>query len=585
MNKNFTSQRNVQIVIALLKANGVKKIVTSPGMTDVAINISLQHDPYFKLYSCVDERSAAYMACGMAAETGECVGLTCTGATSSRNYMPGLTEAYYRHLPILAITCSQTNSRIGHYMNQVTDRTLLPRDVANVSVTAQLVTSANDEWDVVNKVNEAIIGLRRNGGGPCHINLEMGSNATDFSAKEIPAVRVVKQYGYADFKEWPDITDKKVAVFVGQHGPWSNELTSEVDVFCERYNAFVIADNTSNYQGKYKIQGTLLLDQAEYQFGDTPFDIDLLIHIGYVSHVIGVKARKVWRVNEDGVLRDTFQKITGVFGTDELTFFKHYTEGDSAKKSTTQYSHYKRIYDSLLAQVPELPFSNLWIASQIMDKIPTGSSLHLGIRNSLRSYDYIAAPSNITIFSNTGGFGIDGGVSSLIGASMTNPSKLYFGVFGDLLFFYDMNSIGNRDVKSNVRIMIVNNGLGQEFKNYSCGAAKFGEETDIYVAARGHFGHKSPILVKSYAEALGFKYITASNKEEFKNVVSEFLDPKIGERPVIFEVFTNTEDESEALKLVTALSQKSKMLIKAKTILQNEHLSTIKNVVKSIIKK
>ena len=70
MKTYFTAQRNIQIVISLLKQNGIKRVVTSPGMTDVPINISLQHDPFFELYSCVDERSAAYMACGMAAETG-----------------------------------------------------------------------------------------------------------------------------------------------------------------------------------------------------------------------------------------------------------------------------------------------------------------------------------------------------------------------------------------------------------------------------------------------------------------------------------------------------------------------------------
>ena len=205
MKTYFTAQRNIQIVISLLKQNGIKRVVTSPGMTDVAINISLQHDPYFELYSCVDERSAAYMACGMAAETGEPVAITCTGATASRNYMPAMTEAYYRHLPILAITCSQPSGRIGHYMNQVTDRTLLPRDVANVSVTAKLINLVEDEWEVTDKVNQAMIGLKRNGGGPCHINLEIGGQgAGDYSVKEIKPARKVEHY---DFHEnmWPEM--------------------------------------------------------------------------------------------------------------------------------------------------------------------------------------------------------------------------------------------------------------------------------------------------------------------------------------------------------------------------------------------
>lgn len=282
MKTYFTAQRNIQIVISLLKQNGIKRVVTSPGMTDVPINLSLQHDPYFELYSCVDERSAAYMACGMAGETGEPVALTCTGATASRNYMPGLTEAYYRHLPILAITCSQPSGRIGHYVNQVTDRTLLPRDVANVSVTAKLINSAEDEWEVTDKVNKAMIGLKRDGGGPCHINLEIGGiGAGDYSVKEIKAARQISYYDSTN--EWPEMPEGKAAVFVGQHAVWSQELTDAVDAFCESHNAFVMVDNTSNYRGKYGVLVPLILDQAENEFNVKAPDLDLVIHIGYVS--------------------------------------------------------------------------------------------------------------------------------------------------------------------------------------------------------------------------------------------------------------------------------------------------------------
>lgn len=582
MKTYFTAQRNIQIVISLLKQNGIKRVVTSPGMTDVPINISLQHDSFFELYSCVDERSAAYMACGMAAETGEPVALTCTGATSSRNYMPGMTEAFYRHLPILAITCSQPSGRIGHYMNQVTDRTLLPRDVANVSVTAKLINSAEDEWEVTDKVNKAMIGLKRDGGGPCHINLEIGGQgAGDYSVKEIKDAKHIAYYDSTT--EWPALPQGRTAIFVGQHAIWSKELTAAVDAFCESHNAFVMMDNTSNYRGKYGVLIPLILDQAENEFSVKAPDLDLVIHIGYVSHVVGIRAKKIWRVNEDGEMRDTFKSLRAVFEVDELSFFQHYSKGQSRGK-TVLYEEYKSQYEQLLSQVKELPFSNLWMASKISKELPKGASLHLGIRNSLRAYDYFKVPDSVAVFSNTGGFGIDGGVSSLIGASMMHRDKLYFGVFGDLLFFYDMNSLGNRDISANVRIMVVNNGLGQEFKNYSCGASNFGEETDLYIAARGHFGRQSKALVKAYSEALGFKYLTASNKEEFEAASKEFLDPKIGDKPILFEAFTQTEDENEALKLITMISSKSKLMNKTKEVLQSDSMRGVKNFLKGFRK-
>ena len=131
-NLYYTNERQILILIALLKANGIRKIVASPGATNVTFIGSVQQDSFFKIYSCVDERSAAYMACGLAAECGEPVVLTCTGATSSRNYLPGLTEAYYKHLPILAVTSSQLTERVGHLIAQVIDRSVVAQRCGTV---------------------------------------------------------------------------------------------------------------------------------------------------------------------------------------------------------------------------------------------------------------------------------------------------------------------------------------------------------------------------------------------------------------------------------------------------------------------
>ena len=90
---NYTNERNHQILISLLKAHNIKKIVASPGTTNSVIVGSLQNDSFFEVYSSVDDRSAAYIACGRSFETGEPVVISCTGATAARNYMSGATEA------------------------------------------------------------------------------------------------------------------------------------------------------------------------------------------------------------------------------------------------------------------------------------------------------------------------------------------------------------------------------------------------------------------------------------------------------------------------------------------------------------
>ena len=66
MEFHYSKEKNVQIIVSLLKQYGIKKVVASPGSTNISLVESLQNDPYFEMYSVVDERSAAYIACGIA---------------------------------------------------------------------------------------------------------------------------------------------------------------------------------------------------------------------------------------------------------------------------------------------------------------------------------------------------------------------------------------------------------------------------------------------------------------------------------------------------------------------------------------
>ena len=150
----------------------------------------MQNDSFFEMYFMrLMNDSAAYVACGLAAESGEPVVLSCTGATASRNYMPGLTEAFYRKLPLIAITSSKSSSMIAQLVAQVTDRTSPPSDVVKRSVLAGIVKDEDDEWDCMIKINQALSTLKQNGGGPIHINLET-THSDDFSVEKLPKARI-----------------------------------------------------------------------------------------------------------------------------------------------------------------------------------------------------------------------------------------------------------------------------------------------------------------------------------------------------------------------------------------------------------
>lgn len=567
-NKYYTIERNAQIVLVLLKSKGIKRVIASPGTTNIAIVGSMMHDDFFEMYSAPDERSAAYMACGLSAETGEPVVLTCTGATASRNYLPGLTEAYYRKLPVIAITSSLNIDRSGHLQAQFIDRTEQPKDTVKISVQIPAIDNNEDEWGCITKVNNALLESTRHGGGPVHINLTTRCELYDFSVKELPAVRDIRRY--ESLKDAPSLPKGKVCIFIGSHKPFSHEETEAIEKFCETNDSLVFGDLTSGYYGKYKVNYALAAAQHISDENMTP---DLLIHIGEVSgeyYTLGkIKPKEVWRVSPDGDLRDFFRKLTKVFEMDELAFFTHYA-GEIVSKMCYYESCQSKI-DEIRSLLPELPYSNMWAASQMKSYLPTDSVVHLGILNTLRSWNFVDFPQGVCSFCNVGGFGIDGGLSTVIGASLANAHKQYYCFIGDLAFFYDMNSLGNRHVGKNLHILLVNNGKGTEFRNYTHPGSKFGPDADLYIAAGGHYGNKSNQLVRHYAEDLNFTYLSASNKEEFLEVIPSFVSS--GEKSVILELFVSDEQENAALKTILECQYES----------STDYIGNIKRAAKNVL--
>lgn len=575
----YTDERNTQILIQVLKANGISQIIASPGTTNACFVSSLQNDNFFTIYSAPEERSAAYLACGMAAETGKPVVLSCTGATASRNYMPAFTEAFYRKLPVLAVTSSRRNAYIGHNCDQVTDRTALPNDVANLSVQMPVVLDEVSEWNCVVNANKAVLELSHKGGGPAHINLE-----TTYSrgyVKDIPSVRIIRRVTAGD--SLPEIKAGRVAIFVGSHQKMSVELQDAITGFCRANNGIVLCDHTSNYRGPYRAFCNIVAGQ--YYWKSTIKSVDLMIHIGDVSSSdYGIQAKEVWRVNPDGEIRDTFRRLTYVFEMTELRFFQAYGDKEDTEVCDEFIQAYREEEVGILNKIPELPFSNIWAASVTANRLPEGSVLHLGIRNSLRSWNFFETPETVSGYSNTGGFGIDGSLSSAIGAAIARPDRPCFVVLGDLSFFYDMNSLGNRHVPCNLRVLVVNNGLGFEMKfpsSWGCSIASSLEvPVDSYICASGHYSQ--PELIKWYARGLGFEYHRALSKDDYISLLDRFLSSEPLDKPMIVEMCVSSDAEDEALNAIGSIMTDSSNIPKAllKKAIGRDRINAIKSRLK-----
>ena len=585
MEIHYTVNKNALVLISLLKQYGIKKVIASPGTVNVPFVASIQQDDFFEVYSCVDERSAAYMACGLASESGEPVVITCTGATASRNYLPALTEAYYRKLPVIAVTGTDRIENVGHLMPQSIDRSQIQKDVAVCSVFLNQIRTDEQMWKCVVDANKALINATRRGGAPVHINLEINNGyffkKNMFPVEELPKAKKISYYNSLD--DSPAIPNGKVAIFVGSHVPFTEAETNAIDYFCTKYGSVVFCDHTSNYHGKYRVLTGLIGQQENAVSKVVP---DTLIHIGqisgdYASMGLAGCAKSVWRVAPDGELHDTFKKLDCLFAVEELKFFEYYSAQKQNGENNSYLVECQEVYKKLYDKIPEeLPFSNIWVAKRLYQELPQNSFIQLGILNSLRSWNLFDSKSIVGESCNTGGFGIDGGVSSFIGASLAKKADYYYCVTGDLAFFYDMNVLGNRHIDNNVRLMVVNNGVGVEFKFYHHQSDFL--DWDKYSCAAGHFGNKSHELLKHYSEDLGFEYLSASNKEEFEKVYSRFVSEK-KDKPILFEVFTNASDDDKALYMINHLqgaTLKQAVKQEIKNIVGPSTIKAIKSIVK-----
>ena len=186
----YTIQENVRIVVALLKQYNIRHIVISPGGTNIPISQAVQDDPFFHCYSVPDERSAMYFAIGIYLQTGEIVATSCTSAQATRNYVPGLTEAFYKHAPILAITTSKLERYSYQDYMQAPDQCSLPKDSVKKTYDLPPVTDTNTRIQCINSAQAAILELMHHISGPVQLNLRINDAVqSNFSEEALPQLK------------------------------------------------------------------------------------------------------------------------------------------------------------------------------------------------------------------------------------------------------------------------------------------------------------------------------------------------------------------------------------------------------------
>ena len=562
-----SNDKTICCLLEMLKLYRVRYIVASPGMQNSKFNSLAQEDKNFKCYSVVDERSAAYFALGLSYETSSPVVITCTGATASRNYMSALTEAFYRKIPIIAITFFNSNQNNYSLSPQFVDRTSFPKDIVYTSINLYKTSDSGDLKNNISMINSALFNAVYKS-CPVHINCPSSFNFKDLEKYlSMEGVWVPEYYLPNDIT--PTLRDVilnfKTAIFIGSHQKFSLESLNIIEKFALAYDVPVICDHTSNYYRSNK----LLISQVVFYAAKNNFP-ELIIDIGDISGEYSLSSlfekAKIWRISEIGFSCRQNTPIEKFFYCSEQLFFNRLLINKQVERGL--YSELRRDLDQNINNDIELPLCNAHICRSLAKFLPSNSILHLSILNSLRSMNFFELDPSIEVNCNVGGFGIDGPLSTLIGQSVGNNDKYYFGVIGDLAFFYDMNILGNRHVGKNLRIIVVNNNRGEEFRLNPILEQSLGEKTDTLISASGHFKNGA----KNWALSSDFIYFRAENIKEFDAKIKSFCTDRF-DKPVLFEILTSDVDEKQGLKII-----KSKKVQQAKT--EKKAFINLKNLFK-----
>lgn len=544
----YSSIKNVQMLIALLKKYEYRDVVISPGGNNIPIIHSLDTDPFFKCYSVVDERSAGYFAMGLSQQLERPVVMVCTSGTAVSNYLPAVTEAYYQRVPLVVVTSDRSPYLLDQLETQKIDQTNIFKAVIKKEVTLPVVRSEDDEWYCARLLNEALIELCKNGFGPVHINIPTTGDATDYSCNTLPEVKridyISEHYLSSSVHDLAGkLNGKRVLLVFGENYLISKELEKQIEFFVKNTGAVVLRDYISNIN----VSNSILSYRIAESYGSTDF-VELLpdIVITFNNNILSNSLKNFfrsnrkniihWCVDEAGIIRDVFKSLDTLIACDNLTFF------ECINKYIDEIvcdSSYGELWNnaSNKTQINNVPYSDLYAVGTLINKIQDGAVVHTAILNSTRAFHMFETDKSFKVYSNIGALGIDGCMSSFIGQSFATDSLCYL-IIGDLSFFYDMNALGIRGIKDNVRILLLNNGGGAEF-HFNMGLKNV-PTLDEYISV------KHSKVARSWAESMNFEYLECDDEQTLLEGMEKFVAPST--HPILFEVFTDMEDDARIVK-------------------------------------
>lgn len=539
-------QANEHIVLlsAALARLGLVEIVVSPGSRSAPISLALARQSSFRIQTVLDERAAAYIALGKALQSSKPVALVCTSGTALLNFAPAVAEAFYQKIPLLVLSADRPQAWIdqgdGQSIHQ--NGVLQQHVLANMQLPESL-HHADDQWFLLRSISE--LWAKAVSGGPVHLNIPLREPLYALPAPIDPkTVDLILNYQNQPTTPLPEAlrNDWQNAKSIGLLPGFQSAdaaIKTLVQDFAADERVVIFSEALSNTPGHFtQIDG--LAEQKEVAWPD------LIIVWGGAplskklkQQLRAQKNSKFWRIDPHGQSLDVFQQLAKLWVADPAWALKQLAALPPQK------SPYRKAMLSLSGQIeqklqalwPLLPFSDLSVTRQLLNKLPAELQLHLSNSMAVRYMQYVMGDlaAFTSVHANRGTSGIDGCTSTALGMASGSDLPVVL-ISGELSFVYDLNAFSIEEIPDNLKIVVLHNGGGDIFRQIN-GPKTQPEREWLFATPRN-------VDVEALAKAWGLALFSTDNALSLPTEIDRWWSAK---QAAVLVVYTKEEANQAAV--------------------------------------
>ena len=460
-------------LIAGLKQGGVRQVVISPGSRSTPLALLVKREVDLQYFVAVDERSAGFLALGLAKSSQQPVALLCTSGTAAANFYPAICEAEASNVPLVVLTSDRPPELRNVGAPQTMSQNQLYADHVKFFVEMALPESTPlmlrySFWQGFQLAARAMTGVK----GVVHANIPLRepllpdltqNTPIDLSLTQTTTQNLIVQ-GWFQKKGMivlggeRSLAEARLALTLANHLGWpivGDPLTQ-------------LANSESDGQNYLK-QADVIFDEAR----DLP-EVEVILRFGKVP----VTKNVMFYLRDSQamqILFDETQQWTDYLYRSQYLIAESLTEvAQQLLQSTPNrdqdylqaWQNLQKLASQAIDETSEqFAFHESQLAMILMKTLARGEQLFVANSNAIRLVDRLSGvcEASFQVFGNRGVNGIDGILSTVAGLAMQTKARTYL-LVGDLTLFHDMNGLQLlKAYQLPVTIILLNNNAGGIF--------------------------------------------------------------------------------------------------------------------------